>query len=196
MINLEDCGDPQSIRVLKPQESIRIVPYREEADPVSRLDRFSECEELRRMLLYIGPLTKRYKDPYKVDHGHGISYVRDPLKVDVKQAQRARNLKSFIACKTITQAERENAKKRLQELFSGVADGTGQDISFLEIDRKKLFVENMDTLASGYCAWDLSLDRSDYLVVFVSNEEEADSWFDECLSLTDRYSKVPKRMRD
>jgi len=175
---------------------VRVIPskispcvFLDDKPPLEEM--MTRAEALYLYEIWIDPLEHRYKDPCFIHTEYGAVRVKaDPVIPDKDQVL-LRKLVVLVEHPSSNPHERENAKKRIEEI--GVRLEEEMDLEFLNIDRKELYLDNFEILCEGRCGL-LQGDMHEALFVYARTSEEADEWMNVAQFSADNYVKIPRRL--
>jgi len=151
------------------------------------------CTRVRHLPLFeicVDPLDRRYEKACFINTRFGPVRVREEPRVPPKDAVLVRKLMALIDHPSTGKDERENAKRRVQQIGQRVR--MDAETEFLSIDRKQLFVDNMEVLANGLVA--ICKTIKDRIFVYAGNNDEMEEWMDVAQYAADNYVKIPRRL--
>jgi len=155
----------------------------------------------------INPLKDRYQNPFCVYENGSLRVVKDPRMF--QKTKEPPGKKSLLLEKLIELErhpgtgvnERLSARARIQELRGKGVETKGEmveNLSFLKIDRKQLFIDNMDVLSggrcgrlrSGMCGLPGSTEETLFVYVEASIADAIQIWIDHAQNCADCYVRV------
>jgi len=141
--------------------------------------------------IWIDPLAKRYFDPFSVRSEFGVVRVKNEPEVSYKDADLLQKLVTLANHPSAEQGERDNALRRISQIGARVT--AAQELEFLNIDRRELFLDNLEVLCEGDCGIYKKGDR-ETVFVYAMSKLEVEQWIRAAEYAADHYVGIPRRL--
>lgn len=196
--NFEQCHWP-AVWLEKEQVEGVVTSYTKDGIPPPR-GKFYKITTFRRFELNLHALDKRYVEG---DEAVRREFVVQITKRRRKKEKLIKGLEALSQHSATNEHERSSAEARLRELNKQVVDLVRKRDPNLErqasIDRRRLFVENLEVLVEGRCGrpekplapW--YTDCAITFIVYVRSERELEKMINLAHEATDQYLNIPKR---